>query len=149
MINKERINELLIYSPDTGLFTWKINRRGKATAGSIAGSKNGCGYIIIKIDGRSYQAHRIAWLVMYGSFPNDMIDHIDGNRENNKINNLRQATAEQNMWNSVAGKNNKTGVKGVSWDNKNKKFRACISVKGKDKQIGRYSSLKEPYLNLS
>ncbi|HCD2903298.1 TPA: HNH endonuclease, partial [Klebsiella pneumoniae] len=73
----------------------------------------------------------------------NMIDHIDGNRENNKINNLREATAEQNMWNSAAGKNNKTGVKGVSWDGRRKRFRASISIKGKNKEIGSYLSLKD------
>jgi hypothetical protein len=97
MLNKERLDELLDYSPDSGLFTWKVNRRGKAKSGCIAGSKNGQGYILIKIDGKFYFAHRLAWLVTHGTFPINMIDHIDGNRENNKINNLREATAEQNM----------------------------------------------------
>ncbi|HBY9796140.1 TPA: hypothetical protein MJA66_14730 [Klebsiella pneumoniae] len=143
MLNKERLDELLDYSPDSGLFTWKVNRRGKAKSGCIAGSKNGQGYIIIKIDGKFYFAHRLAWLVTHGTFPVNMIDHIDGNRENNKINNLREATDEQNMWNSAAGKNNKTGVKGVSWDGRRKRFRASISIKGKNKEIGSYLSLKD------
>ena len=58
MLNKERLDELLDYSPDSGLFTWKVNRRGKAKSRCIAGSKNGQGYILIKIDGKFYFAHR-------------------------------------------------------------------------------------------
>lgn len=87
MLTVERLRELLDYDPETGVFRWKEPRR-KCRVGEVAGSLRKDGYVKIQVDGRFYQAHRLAWLCVYGVWPS-AIDHIDGNRANNAIANLR------------------------------------------------------------
>jgi hypothetical protein len=98
----EKIQELLNYDPDTGEFTWKKSR-GPMPAGSTAGQR-WVDYIRIGIDGQSYQAHRIAWLVLTGEDPGEMIvDHIDLDKQNNRADNLRLSTISQNGGNTLRG----------------------------------------------
>ena len=92
MINVDYIYNLLHYNPDTGLFMWKERRSPACTKGWFTGNVNGRGYATIRIDGKLYLAHRLAWLLMTGSFPQKRLDHIDRNKLNNKFNNLREAT---------------------------------------------------------
>lgn len=119
-------------------------------AGQIAGSPKGDGYIRICVDQRDYKAHRLAWLFMTGEWPAGDIDHINGNREDNRWANLRVVTCAMNAQNRrKAHSNNKsTGVLGVSKDRG--RFMASIFVDGKSRKLGRFLTVEEAeaaYLN--
>jgi hypothetical protein len=121
----DRLHELLIYQPETGLFFWKVQRSGKTKAGVLAGSKNGSGYINLRIDYLAYGAHRAAWAMHYGVWPDGDIDHINGNRADNRIENLRDVPRSTNLQNQrKAHRDNTTGYLGVS--KRGDRFRAKI-----------------------
>tara|TARA_R110000787_G_scaffold10252_2_gene34936 strand:+ start:835 stop:1314 length:480 start_codon:yes stop_codon:yes gene_type:complete len=111
MIEQGGLKDLLEYSPETGLFHWLISQ-GNQKAGNVAGT-NDHGYALVKINGKKYKAHRLAWLYMTGSFPKDCIDHVNGVTGDNRFSNLREATNSQNQYNKGTGKHNLLGVKGV------------------------------------
>lgn len=100
----EYVSSLYRYDPDTGFI---YNQRGERRGG-----KSG-GYIMIWLDGRNYYAHRIAWLLTHKRWPSCHIDHVNGDRSDNRLQNLRDATRQQNMQNRRRFNNNKLGVKGV------------------------------------
>ena len=103
-VSYERANELLSYDPLTGSLTWKINR-GSAKLGSLAGTMHGSGYLVIRIDRKLYQAHRICWLLFHGSFPENELDHKNLIKYDNRLENLRLATRSQNSFNKPKLKN--------------------------------------------
>lgn len=113
-LTQTRLKQILEYSPDTGEFTYLVSR-GPKRKGAIAGSFNKDGYRIIRINQRSYRAHRLAYLWMEGVWPPDQIDHDDRHRANNKWGNLNAATPSENSRNCPLRKNNKSGVTGVSY----------------------------------
>lgn len=114
MITVDRLRDLLDYDPDTGLFTRKV-RRARFPTGSVAGSPDVKGYIIIEIDGRAYKAHRLAVLYVTGRMPGprEIVDHIDLDKANNRFANLRVASSAENCANRAAHASNSLGVKGV------------------------------------
>jgi hypothetical protein len=91
------------------------------------------------IRGRRFQAHRLAWLYVYGEWPNGAIDHINRDPGDNRISNLRLATPTQNNANRARPACNTSGVKGVSWIGKSRKWQAQITVHGRQKYLGRFS----------
>lgn len=139
MITQNELKKLLKYDPETGIFTWILHKK-KENQGRVAGSL--CNeYIEIYINGRNYYAHRLAWLYIYGEFPNKHIDHFDCDRGNNKIINLRLATPIQNGGNVKKKKNNTSGFKGVSWFSPRGKWRAQIETNGKQKHLGYFTDI--------
>ncbi|EWD85821.1 hypothetical protein L471_04520 [Klebsiella pneumoniae BIDMC 34] len=100
-ITQELLRTLLEYDPQTGIFRWKIKASSSAHPGDIAGCIDGQGYRVIRIYGKNRKAHRLAWLYVYGDEP-EVIDHIDRNRSNNAIENLRAVTFSQNSANRAA-----------------------------------------------
>lgn len=94
-----RMRELLHYEPATGVFTWKVARRHLVKVGDVAGSLTDRGYRSIGIDGKQYRAHRLAWLMVHGVWPEMELDHINGNRDDNRIANLRDVSTGQNARN--------------------------------------------------
>ena len=140
MLTQEELKKFLDYDMETGIFTWKIKRK-RVNAGDIAGTCKLNGYLQIMINYKFYLCHRLAWLYIYGEFPNGILDHIDGNRANNKIFNLRQATSRQNNINAKLSKRNTSGVKGVYWHTQNKKWYAQININGKNKHIGFFNDI--------
>ena len=112
----ERLRELLNYDPETGLFTWRVDRGGTARVGAIAGLRDAAdGYIRIKVDGRRYKAHHLVRLYVRGKWPEAgyMTDHVNGNRADNRLANLRHATFSQNAANRKAPTTNTSCFKGV------------------------------------
>lgn len=134
-INKEVINNLLDYNPLTGVFRW-IKRNG-----NIAGYITSHGYICITINRSQYYAHRLAWIYCYGDCKGFEIDHINGNRRDNRIENLRLVTKELNQRNRAKNKNNKSGFTGVFWCKGIEKFRVRIKVNGKENHIGYFDCI--------
>lgn len=133
-LTQERLKELFRYSPVVGIFEKLIGggRKSRPKRWVLAGGvRRDTGYITISVDGKSYQAHRLAWLYMYGVLPDEEIDHIDGDRSNNAINNLRLATRCENMWNTQSHRNNRSGIKGVSWDKARNMWVGRIKAEGK------------------
>ncbi len=143
MVTAERLREILHYDPETGIFVWldrpEASRQWRARyVGRRAGSRSGNRYRYVGIDGHGYCEHRLAWLYMTGSWPEDQVDHINCTRDDNRFSNLREATNGENMQNSGARKNNTSGFKGVTWDKRNKKFIVHIGVAGKLLYLGRF-----------
>lgn len=121
MLTQAELQAQLHYSPETGIFTRLISNHHLVKVGEIAGSPNNRGYINISINHKLYSAHRLAWLYTYGEWPTS-IDHINNNKLDNRLCNLRQVTHQQNNFNSSIRKNNKTKIKGVSWNKKSNKW---------------------------
>lgn len=142
------VRDLLDYDPISGVFTWKMRSDGPARwnaewVGRQAGSVNHDGYISIGIRNRRYQAHRLAWAWMIGTWPDRDIDHVDGNRSNNQWQNLRKATKSQNSQNTKIPKTNTTGVKGVCYDKNTGKWQSQIRCNGKRMYLGQFASISQ------
>ena len=112
MLTQERLKQVLHYNPDTGAFT-RLNDSPKSKKGSIVGYTNGRGWLRVKIDGKHYKLHRLAFLYMEGNFPPDEVDHINDVRSDNRWCNLRKATKSQNRVNMKSGGDSSTGYRGV------------------------------------
>jgi hypothetical protein len=125
---QQRLKELFIYDPESGIFTRRIatGRHGRHKAGVKAGTPQSHGYVAMHVDGRRYVAHRLAWVYMYGEWPNTDLDHINNVKNDNRIANLRLVTRKQNMQNVLSHKHNTSGFKGVSWHAPRSKWRAYI-----------------------
>jgi len=147
-IEKELI-QMLRYQPEDGLFFWTENA-SKAVKNKLAGTIHPAGYIIIGYKGKYYKAHRLAWLYVYGKFPDNMIDHINGIRSDNRIENLRDVDNTINQHNQkTAHVNSKSGLLGVSWNVKNKAWKAQIKHRGEVIYLGLYKTAQlahEAYL---
>lgn len=137
----ERLHELLKYNAETGLFTWAKVRRG-CRLGDVAGCQMKHGYISIRLDNVLYLAHRLAWFYVKGRWPTDQIDHIDGNRCNNKFANLREVSNMENAQNRHSGRN-KSGFLGVRKENS--KWLAEIKVNYKPIRIGLFATPEEAH----
>ena len=126
---------LLLFDYIDGGLYWKNPTHGKAVKGSKAGFINEIGYYQISIYGKKFREHQIVYLMKNGFIPKE-IDHINGNRTDNRIENLREATRTQNMYNKPAYKSNTSGSKNVSWKAKINKWQVAISYEGKRKYLG-------------
>jgi len=111
-LNQELLKELVDYNPDTGVFAWKKIRRG-VSCNKKVGTVKPNGYIVVLINRKLYRLHRLAWLYMTGKWPDNEIDHINGNRADNRFCNIRQATKAENNWNKKVRKDSTTGIKNV------------------------------------
>jgi hypothetical protein len=144
ILTQERLKELLRYDPDTGIFTNLVSRQGlRAGAGSVAGTKNNLGYIVIQIEGKKVHAHRLAWFYVHGVWPTKQIDHINRKRDDNRLVNLRDVTASENIHNSSHRSISVSGVRNVVWHKRNKKWQAQIMVNNEYKYLGLYDDLAE------
>ncbi len=142
ILTQSRLKELLTYDPDTGIFVW-ILRAGRGGAGCIAGSVRPTGYRYIGIDRKNYRAHRLAWLYVYGKFPDNQIDHKNRKRDDNWIGNLRDVTTIENCKNQTMYKNNTSGIAGVRWHKGQKRWHAQIVVRQKNIYLGSFLGLDE------
>lgn len=147
-------DECFDYDPDTGCLRWRVRpehhfgtSRARNTwntryAGAEAGSAN-AQRVSVKIAGRQYKLHRIAWLLAYGGWPDGQLDHVDGNPLNNALTNLRLATNQQNQFNRGLSRANTSGFKGVCWDKPRGRWRAQLCREGRSVFFGHYSTPEE------
>lgn len=136
-LTQERLKSYLYYCEDSGKFTW-IERRKNVRVGAEAGTKNKGGYLQFMLYRKTHLAHRMAWLYVYGELPKGQIDHINQNKEDNRIANLRTVGATENQRNVPMQSNNKSGVCGVRWCRSANKWIAMIGVAGKNKSLGSF-----------
>lgn len=157
----ELLRKLLRYEPDTGKLFWRertpdMFADGLQTAAHKCARWNSCfadsealtakdlaGYYHGDVLGRKFRAHRIAWVVHHGSWPDGDIDHINGDRGDNKAKNLRDVTTSQNSRNSKKYSTNKSGVNGVSWNTQKKKWRAEMRLKNKLHFLGYFANIND------
>lgn len=133
----------LSYDEATGQFVRKVTAGGQV-AGSVAGTIKSAGHVEISVGGHVCKAHRLAWLYVYGEWPKGVIDHINGDRKDNRIVNLRDVSNAINLQNQRrAQRNSTTGVLGVSIDKATGRYRAQIQIAGAGKSLGRYASKDE------
>lgn len=142
-LTQERLKYLLDYNQELGIFTWKIAPSNFVKVGAFAGSPNSDGYLQVKIDGNHYYVSRLVWFYCKGSWPTDKLDHIDQNKINNKLDNLREVTQSENGMNRTKPSNNTSGYKGVCFDRANKKWKAQIGRRGLQRSLGYFSTKEE------
>jgi hypothetical protein len=147
-LTANRLRELLVYDAETGIFLWKHRidcapQCNTRWAGKVAGTLGSDGYLKITIDYRQFGAHRLAWLHVHGVWPADQIDHIDGNRANNAITNLREATNSQNNANAPAQANSTTGVRGVTFRWRIGRYQVQLFKDGAGIHGGYFTTLEE------
>lgn len=138
----DRLKSLLAYDAETGAFTW-LEPRGGQACGSPAGCRNRNGYIEITVHRRIHKAHRLAWLYVHGEWPPHEIDHINGDKADNRLANLRPATRAQNVANTALRSDSASGIKGVHWSVASRKWEAQIKLKGKTRHLGLFTNIEE------
>lgn len=138
-ITQAELKRRLHYNPKTGIFTWLISNNRSVKIGAVAGYFN-CSYnsVGIKIDGKLFAAHRLAWLYMKGYFPEHEVDHKSGIRSDNRWVNLRHVTHSCNMQNQKINDRNTSGFPGVSWNKSAKKWSSRIKINEKEIYLGLY-----------
>ena len=143
-ITQELLHELFALRED-GELVWKVSTSNRVKIGDIAGStSNSTGYRRIIVNRKQYRAHRLIWFMVHGKFPVNMIDHINGNKLDNRISNLREATHQENMQNKTkARSDNKSGFLGVHLHRK--KFLARIHVNNRRKILGSFDTPEEAH----
>lgn len=154
------ISKLLKYEPETGKLFWLPRTPGMFTVGKCpaeqacnvwnsryanteAFTANAHGYRIGKIYDRTHRAHRVIWLLSHKEWPDGQIDHINGVRSDNRIENLRSVTQAENGKNQRKRRNNTSGVFGVAWDKHNRKWRAVIHNDGKSMFLGQFDDISD------
>lgn len=146
MLTQKRLKDVLSYNADTGAFIWLIHKNsfgGVVKPGEFAKNVSVWGYARIGIDGKRYMAHRLAWFYVYGEWPNDQIDHINRNRSDNRLCNLRLSSQGENMQNITLPSHNTSGHKGISWDRQRQKWFAKIQHDRKQIPLGRFDVIDE------
>jgi hypothetical protein len=144
MITQDELKEILMYDKKSGIFVWvKVSKSKNYLLGKEAGIVEKDGYVRISINKKRYPAHRLAWLYENGKMPRKDIDHINHNRADNRIKNLRLVTKRENAQNASKGTRNKSGVTGVSWSKDSNRWKAQISIDGKSIMLGRYSNFSD------
>ena len=150
----EKLYECFTLDANLGILIWNprpihhfknlnaMNRFNTLFSGKVAGCVCGSGYTLVSIDNRLHKLHRLIYLMHHGIC--DMrVDHIDGNRTNNSISNLRLVSKEQHQWNKGIGKTNKSGVKGVSWRESHNAWYAQCGFNGVNHQFGYFNTIEE------
>jgi len=145
-LTQEHVKKLFDYNETTGELIRKYSPSNSVKTGDVAGSKwesKHTNYYHINAKGKKYLAHRLIWLYMTGEFPKNDVDHIDGNGLNNKWNNLRSVTRQENMQNSTLRSDNTSGHVGVTRNKRDRKWMAYISHNQKMFNLGSYIDISE------
>ena len=140
-ITQALLHEMLDYNKDSGVFVWKVRSAQKIRVGDIAGTVNAKGYVGIKLFGKRYLAHRLAWMYINGEFPDSFIDHANTVRTDNRIDNLRLSTHQENKRNGKLYKNNTSGFRGVAF--KQSAWVGSLEVGDRRVYVGRFKTAAE------
>ena len=135
LITQSEVKELLDYSSEIGVFVWLSDRGRLAKKGDVAGHRHADGYTRIKIKGKLYSAHRLAWFYVCGVWPKHQVDHINHIRGDNRWVNLREATHQENQKNATIRKDNSSGITGVSWCTRDNVWQAYIKANEKQTHL--------------
>ena len=138
----DELAALFVYDPDTGVLRRKT-ARGSAKVGDAAGGGNSHGYLVVFVGKRRAMVHRVCWALHYGRWPQHQIDHINRNRMDNRIANLREATSMQNAGNTNLSCRNTSGIRGVSWSKGDRAWVAYIRANGKQRRLGVFADKAE------
>lgn len=140
-LTRKKLMSFLFYDPFIGSFVWRVAPSNRAKIGGRAGHINGQGYREIELRGRVYQSHRVAWLFVNGRWPHNEIDHVNGDRLDNRIDNLREATKSQNQHNRRRWtKPTSSRFKGVSFHKPTGKWCAHIQYNNARKHLGLFDT---------
>lgn len=142
-LTHDRLLELLHYEPETGVFTRLSTVNIRSQRGMQAGSISTLGYRLLGIDYHRFYEHRVAWFYVHKEWPPHTIDHIDGDRANNRLSNLRLATLTDNNRNKPVRSTSQTGFKGVK--RVGRRFRAQIDVNGRSIHLGYFASPEDAH----
>lgn len=146
MLTADRLREVLDYNPETGEFRWRVTNSTKVPAGTRAGYRSARdGYWRVQVDNRMFLSHRLAWLYVYGRWPEAEIDHINLIRDDNRLANLREASRAQNSRNLRAHRDNRAGLKGVSRDLRSGRYEAAIMAEGERRRLGWFATAEEAH----
>jgi hypothetical protein len=145
-LTQERLKELLSYDPETGVFTRRVDHGKLFKAGDVAGGLRGGKYCTVGVDYHRYQMHHVVWLYVYGVWPTEEMDHINGDPFDNRLANLRPATRQENARNLRLPRHNTSGAKGVYWAKRAKKWVANIQTGGKCRYLGSFDLLESAKL---
>lgn len=145
MLTLGQISSYLDCDLHSGEIRWKVTR-GKANKGTLAGNVDlQTGYLRIGIEGTLYYAHRLVWLFAHGRWPKEEIDHINRQRVDNRLVNLREATRGENQRNMGLIKSNRSGYRGVYWAAKSGKWGATIKIKRRSMHLGLFDLKEDAY----
>lgn len=145
LLSHETLTYLLDYDPATGIFRWKATTSNRVRVGDAAGSPDGKGHLMVSINGTKFGAHRLAWFYVHKVWPKDEIDHKNLTKDDNRIDNLREATHFQNVCNARKRRHNTTGFKGVTFHKAANKFMAQIRADGKYLYLGLFDTPEEAH----
>ncbi len=143
----EEMRKVVTYGPETGLLTWRRRQEASASwnsklAGKPAFANPSDGYLVGRFGGKNYKSHRVAWAVFHGHWPKGQIDHINGDRSDNRIANLRHVTNAENAKNQKKRSTNRTGEPCVNWFARDSKWWVKITVDGRQKHIGYFDTFE-------
>jgi len=141
-LTHDRLTHLFTYDQKTGEFVRRVYLWGPAQAGMKVGSKHSCGYLECMIDGERYFLHRLAWFYVHKKWPDGVIDHINHDRKDNRISNLRDVSPQGNVVNSSLKCTNKTGHKGIYICSRTGKYVAQITFNYKSRHLGTFELLQ-------
>jgi hypothetical protein len=140
-ITQEELKKILNYSPETGVFKWRVSASSRAQVGDIAGCITGEGYRLITYNKCQYKAHRLAWVYIYGNISDKIfIDHVNGKKDDNSITNLRLCSNAENQRNVGISTRNTSGFKGVHLDKSTGNWRVRPTLNGKAVHVGTYKN---------
>lgn len=140
-MNLERLNQLFELDADAGVLRRRVASNNRVRVGEVAGSPGAKGYLVAGVDGKKQRVHRVIFLMAYGWLP-EQVDHINGNRLDNRPANLRAASGAQNRHNTRIPATNKSGAKGVHLHAQSGKWRARCQVNGKKYSLGIHESVQ-------
>lgn len=141
-LTQARLKELLHYDPETGVFTWRV-KKGRAEAGSAAGTRHNAGYTTLKIDGVKYLRHRCVWLYEYGRWPREEVDHVNGDRGNDTLENLRECSSAENKQNIPLHGRRPGRLLGAVLTRG--RWRATIRIRGQAVCVGHFDTPEEAH----
>lgn len=139
----EEARRLFDYDPETGLLMWKIRTSSRVRVGEVAGSFHTRGYRRVQVNNERYLLHRLVWFIYYGAWPEDQLDHVNRDRTDNRIANLREVDHAENNKNKSMYMSNTSGVVGVGWHRQSQKWQAGIKVGQKRIHLGLFDTFEE------